>query len=72
MFDMVLLKFLAQGAAIDAETGRGLGLVVVAVPQHGLQHGLLNFSDDRIKKVARELAIEIFQVRLNRFFNRLL
>ena len=51
MFDMVLLKFLAKRAAIDTEAGCGSGLVVVAMAQHGLEHGLLDFRDDRIKQV---------------------
>jgi len=34
MFDMVLLKFLAQGAAVDAEAGGGPGLVVIAVAKY--------------------------------------
>ena len=45
MFDTVLLEFLAQGSAIDAETGRGSGLVVVTVAEHGLQHRLLDLGD---------------------------
>ncbi len=40
---MVLLEFFTQGAAVDTQAGGGFGLVVVAMPQHGLEHGLLNF-----------------------------
>ena len=48
---MILLKFLAQRAAIDAETGSSSGLVVVAVTQHDLEHGLLDFGDYGIEQV---------------------
>ena len=43
MFDMILLKFLAQGAAVDAEAGSGSGLVVVTMAEHGFEHRLLHF-----------------------------
>ena len=49
---MVLLKFLAQRAAIDAEAGCRFRLVVVAVTQHGLEHGLLNFGYYGFEQVA--------------------
>jgi len=48
---MVLLEFLAQRATVDAEAGSGSGLVVVAVAQHGLEHGLLDFGKHRIEQV---------------------
>ena len=52
MFDMILLKFLAQRAAIDAETGGGSGLVVVTMAEHGFQHRLLDFRDHRVEQIA--------------------
>ena len=51
MFDMILLKFLAQGAAIDAKAGGSSGLVVIAMSQYGLEHRLLDFGDYRIEQV---------------------
>ena len=48
---MVLLKFFAQGAAIDAKTGSGSRLVVIAVAEHGLQHRLLDFGDYRFEQI---------------------
>ena len=59
MFDMILLEFFAQCASIDAETGRGSRLVVVAVTQDSFQHGLLDFGDDRVEQVAGQLAVEV-------------
>jgi len=49
---MVLLKFFAQGAAVDAKTGCGSRLIVIAVPKHGLQHRLLYFGNHGVKQVA--------------------
>ena len=49
---MVLLQFLAQCAAIDAEAGCRLRLVVIAVAQHCLEHGLLDFGNYRVEQVA--------------------
>ncbi len=72
MLDMVLLQFLAQRAAIDAEAKRGLGLVVVAVTEHGLEHGLFDLGDHRVEQVAGQFAVEIFEVFANRCFHRLL
>ena len=72
MFDMVLLEFLAQGAAVDAEAGCSTRLVVVAVTQNGFQHGLFDFGDHRVEQIAGQLAVKIIQVCLNRFFYRLL
>lgn len=51
MIDMILLKFLAQGAPVDAKAGGGSRLVVIAMPQHGLQHRLLDFGDYGIEKI---------------------
>ena len=45
MIDMILLKFLAQGAPVDAKTGGSFRLVVIAMPQYGLKHRLLDFGD---------------------------
>ncbi len=50
MFDMILLKFLAQSAAIDAEAGGRSGLVVVTMAEHGFQHRLLDFRDHCIEQ----------------------
>ena len=72
MFDMVLLKFFTQGATIYTQVGCGLGLVFVAVIQHGLQHRLLYFGNNRFKQVAGYLAIEIFQILADCLFYRLL
>ena len=52
MFDMVLLEFFAQRAAIDAEAGRRAGLVVVAMAQHGLQHRAFHLGDHGFEQVA--------------------
>jgi len=52
MFDMILLKFLAQGAAIDAETGGSSGLVIVTMAEHGFQHRLLDFRDHGVEQIA--------------------
>ena len=72
MFDMVLLKFLTQRAAVDAETGCSFGLVVVAVPQHGLEHGLFDFRDHGIEQVTGQFAVEVVQILANSLFDRLL
>ena len=72
MFDMVLLKFLTQGAPIDTEVGCCPGLVVIAMSKNGLQHGLLNFGNHRIEQVAGQFAIEIIEIFTNRHFYRLL
>ena len=53
MFDMILLKFFTQGAAVDAEAGGGSGLVVVTMAEHGLQHRLLDFRDHGVEQIAR-------------------
>ena len=52
MFDMVLLKFLTQGAAINAKAGSGFRLVVIAMSKHGFQHRLLYFGNHGVKQVA--------------------
>jgi len=52
MFDMVLLKFFAQGAAVDAEARSGPGLVVIAMPQYGFQHRLLDFGNYGVEQIA--------------------
>ena len=72
VFDMVLLEFLAQRAAVDTETGCRFGLVIVAVAQHGFQHGLLDFRDYRIEQVTGQFAVEILEVLANSLFYRLL
>ena len=72
VFDMVLLEFLAQRAAVDTEAGSRFRLVVVAVPQDRFQHGLLDFGNDRIEKVAGQFAIQVLQILSNRLFYRLL
>ena len=72
MFDMVLLKFLAQGAAIDAETGGGSGLVIVTMAEHGFQHRLLDFGDHCFEQIAGQFAVQIIEVYSNRLFYRLL
>ena len=69
---MVLLKFFTQGAAIDTKTGRGSRLIVVAVPQYGLEHRLLDFRDHRVKQVAGQFAVEIIQILADGTFYRLL
>jgi len=69
---MILLKFLAQGAAIDAKAGGGSGLVVVTMVQHGFQHRLLDFRDQRFEQVTGQFAVQIIQVFSNRLFYRLL
>ena len=51
MFDMVLLEFFAQGAAVNAEARRGPGLVVVTMSKHGFQHRLLDFRDHGVEQV---------------------
>lgn len=51
MFDMVLLKFLAQGTAVDPEAGCGFGLVVIAMAQHGFEHWLLDFRNHRVEQI---------------------
>lgn len=48
---MILLKFLAQGAPIDAKAGGCSGLVVVTMAEHGFQHRLFNFRDHRLEQV---------------------
>ena len=72
MFDMVLLKFLAQGAAIDAETGGGSGLVVVTMAEQGFKHRLLDFGDHCIEQMTGQFAVQIIEVFPNRLFHRLL
>ena len=72
MFDMVTLEFLAQGAAVDAEAGSGPRLVIVAVPQHGFQHGLLDLGDYRVEEITGYFAVQIAEIRADRFFYRLL
>ena len=72
MFDMILLKFFAQGTAIDPEAGSGSGLIVIAMAQYGFQHGLFDFGNHGIEQVTGQLAIKIIQVRLNRLLYRLL
>ena len=52
MFDMVLLKFFAQGAAVDAEARRGPGLIIIAMSKHGFQHRLLDFGNYSVEQVA--------------------
>lgn|GEM_PF-1606992 len=69
---MILLKFLAQGAAIDAEARCGFGLVVIAVAKHGLQHRLFDFRNNRIEKIARQFAVEVVKILAYRLFYRLL
>ncbi len=51
MIDMILLKFLAQGAPVDAKAGGSSGLVVITMPQYGLQHRLLDFGDYGIEQI---------------------
>jgi hypothetical protein len=51
MFYMVLLEFLAQRTAVDTEVGRGLRLVVIAMPQNRLEHGLFDFRNNRVEQV---------------------
>ena len=51
MFDMVLLKFFTQGAAVDAEARRGPGLVVIAMSKHSFQHRLLDFGNYSIEQI---------------------
>ena len=72
MLDMVLPEFFAQGAAIDAKAGGRFRLVVVAVPQHGLEHGLLNFGNHGVEQVAGKFTVQIIQVFSNRLFHGLL
>lgn len=52
MIDMILLEFLAQGTPVDAKAGGSSGLVVVTMPQYGLQHRLLDFGDYGVEQVA--------------------
>ena len=52
MFDMVLLKFFAQGAAVNAEARRGPGLVVIAMSKYGFQHRLLDFGNYSVEQMA--------------------
>ena len=42
MIDMILLKFLAEGAPVDPKAGGSSRLIVIAMPQYGLQHRLLD------------------------------
>ena len=72
MFDMVLLKFLAQGAAVDPEAGRRFRLIIVAVSQYRFQHGLFDLGNDRIKQVAGQFSVKIFQVLANSLLHGLL
>ena len=72
MIDMILLKFLAQGAPVDAKAGGSSGLVVIAMPQYGLKHRLLDFGDYGIEQITGKFSIEIIQVFSNRLFYRLL
>ena len=69
---MVLLKFLAQGTAVDAEARGRPGLVVVTMVEYSFQHRLLDFRHHRFKQVAGYLAVQVIQVFSNRLFYRLL
>ena len=51
MIDMILLKFLAEGAPVDPKAGGSSRLIVIAMPQYGLQHRLLDFGDYGIEQV---------------------
>ena len=51
MIDMILLKFPAQGAPIDAKAVGSFRLIVIAMPEHDLQHWLLDFGDYGIEKI---------------------
>ena len=46
---MILLELLAQGASIDTKAGGGSGLIVVAMTQHGLEHGLFDFRNNGVE-----------------------
>ena len=72
LFDMVLLKFFTQCAAIDAEVCSCFGLVVLTVPEHGFQHGLLDFGNNGIEQITGNLAVEIMQILANGLFDGLL
>ncbi len=48
---MVLLKFFAQGAAVNAEAGSGSGLVVITMSKYGFQHRLLDFRNYGVEQV---------------------
>lgn len=52
MFDMVLLKFFAQGATINTKAGSGFRLIIVAVAEHGFQHRLFDFGNYSFEQVA--------------------
>ena len=72
MFDMILLEFLTKGAAIDAETGGGSGLVIVTMLEHGFQHRRLDFGDHCFEQVTGQFAVQIIEIFLNRLIYRLL
>ena len=72
MFDMILLKFFTQCTAIDAKVYGSFRLVVLTMMEHGLQHGLLDFRNNRIKQVTGYFSIQIMQILANSLFNRLL
>ncbi len=57
MLYLIVLQFFTQRAAVDAKIGSGFTLIIVAVPQHGLQQGLFDFGDYGFKQVAGSFSI---------------
>src|SRR5882757_8261417 len=67
LVDAELFQLLAQGAAIDAENGRGAALVALHVAHHDLEQRFFDFAHDQIVQVCGLVAIERFEIALQRF-----
>src|SRR5213075_2162144 len=63
-FDPQLLHFLAQRVAVDAEHLRGERLVALGMPEHGLDHRLLDVLQDHVVDGGRLLAVHVLEVTL--------
>lgn len=62
VLDLVLLEFLAQGAAIDAQAACRPGLVVIAVAHDGCQQGFFDLDHHFFIQVFRLLAIQVIKI----------
>src|SRR5688572_3353122 len=60
--ESVLAQFLAQGAAIDAEDGRGTALVAVGIVHYGLEQRHFHLAHDEVVESARAMAVQAVEV----------
>ena len=69
---LILSELFSQGTTINAKISGSSGLIVIAVPQHGLEHRLLNFGDYSFEQVTGNFSVQIGQVPGYCRFDRLL